>query len=304
MKNIIVKILRVLVVIGIAPLLMAPTVLKPKDVYERIEIEKYLVQEECDSYINDYRIILTSKYKQFKNYRDFRNHNYEDPIVIENDLYEIRPRFVFRNKATIELILIEEEFNDLIELDSYIVYYPKTVFDNKWLDELWDDENPEFPYKFNKPTYLYSNLSTEGLGQYKEQCAKKSERQRPKENHTVNDQILLNQMKELSGNGNRTISVKDTVKFALAGGALCKKYAEEVGGDVEAFSELNVLVVLTATELGYMEDFPALVRELRPIGSMLDVMLKKEHGSALKAYNDWCMRFYNSYQNGIKKAYE
>ena len=102
----------------------------------------------------------------------------------------------------------------------------------------------------------------------------------------------------------QSASMEDTIKLSIAGGGVCKVYAEEVGGDVEAFSELNIFALKAAEEMGYTDDFQGFTQEMKVMSSMLKTMLMDKYGSKVDAYNDWCIRFYNGFLNGIGRAYE
>lgn len=98
-------------------------------------------------------------------------------------------------------------------------------------------------------------------------------------------------------------SMRDTILISTAGGAMCKIYAEEVGGDVKAFSEMNTVVLKLAEKMGYLDDFQTYQAEVRQVKNILQDQLLQKHGSKLNIYNDWCIKFYNGFQNGIAKAY-
>lgn len=99
-------------------------------------------------------------------------------------------------------------------------------------------------------------------------------------------------------------SMKETLLLGSAGGMICKVYAEEVGGDVEAFSEMNIMSLQIAEKMGYTNDFQAYLADVSTLKSILQKQLLKTHGTKLNIYNNWCIRFYNGVQNGIKKAYK
>jgi hypothetical protein len=99
-------------------------------------------------------------------------------------------------------------------------------------------------------------------------------------------------------------SMEETIKFSLTGGSVCKVYAEEAGGDVEAFTELNLYIMQVAEKLGYTDDFQAFVSEIRLSNTILKTMLMEKYDTKADAYNDWCIRLYDGFQSGIAKAYE
>lgn len=99
-------------------------------------------------------------------------------------------------------------------------------------------------------------------------------------------------------------SMKETVLINSAGGAICKVYAEEVGGDVEAFSEMNIIILKLADKMGYTNDFLLYQENVANVKGILQKQLLKIHGSKLNVYNNWCIRFYHGFQNGIEKAYK
>lgn len=98
-------------------------------------------------------------------------------------------------------------------------------------------------------------------------------------------------------------SIKETIVVATVGGAICKNYAEEVDGDVEAFSDMNVAVMKLADKMGYIKDLNAYLSGVNKIKGVFEKQLLKKHGSKLNVYNDWCIKFYNSYQDGLAKTY-
>jgi hypothetical protein len=98
-------------------------------------------------------------------------------------------------------------------------------------------------------------------------------------------------------------TLKETVLITSAGGAICKIYAEEVGGDVEAFSDMNALIIKIAEKIGYLNDFQSYTADVSKAKSLLQNQLLQMHGSKLNVYNNWCIKFYNSTQNGLVKAY-
>lgn len=98
-------------------------------------------------------------------------------------------------------------------------------------------------------------------------------------------------------------SLKDTIIVSTAGGAICKIYAEEVGGDVEAFSNMNAGVMQIAEKMGYTNNMQSYISEVNKAKKVLQHLLLQKHGSKLNIYNDWCIKFYNGYQKGLAKAY-
>ena len=102
----------------------------------------------------------------------------------------------------------------------------------------------------------------------------------------------------------QSATMENTVKLATAGGALCKIYAEEVGGDVQAFIEMNTLTMQIAEKMGYTDNFQSYASEVNKIKTLLSDELLKQHDSKLSVYNDWCIRFYDGFQNGLAKAYK
>lgn len=98
-------------------------------------------------------------------------------------------------------------------------------------------------------------------------------------------------------------SMKDTILISNAGGAICKVYAEEVGGDVESFSNMNVQVMMIAEKMGYTSNLQSYLSDVSKAKRILQNQLLKMHGSKLNVYNNWCIKFYNGYQKGLAKAY-
>ena len=204
MKNFIPKILKGLTVVGLAPLLMAPTVIpSPYDytqrepVYERITLSQYDAREDCGLYTKDYRITISSKYKMFANYTSFPYQDYDHPIKIESELYEIIPRIKFKNKATVELIIDEENFKNLIELDGFTVYYPAALFDRGWIEKVWEKSYPSstLPFMFYKNMFFYSNLSTTGLDRFINECAEKTGMLQAEERKRIEEEKPINKLK-------------------------------------------------------------------------------------------------------------
>jgi len=102
----------------------------------------------------------------------------------------------------------------------------------------------------------------------------------------------------------QSATMEQTVKLSAAGGVLCKIYAEEVGGDVQAFSEMNTVTMQISEKMGYTANFQTYLSEVNKIKAVLNDQLLQKHGSKLNIYNDWCIRFYNGFQNGVAKAYK
>lgn len=98
-------------------------------------------------------------------------------------------------------------------------------------------------------------------------------------------------------------SVKETILISAAAGAICKIYAEEVGGNVEAFSNLNIQVMKIAEKMGYTNNFQSYLSEVSDMKRVLQNQLLKTHSSKLKVYNNWCIGLYDGYQKGLAKAY-
>lgn len=105
-------------------------------------------------------------------------------------------------------------------------------------------------------------------------------------------------------NSARAASLEETVKISASGSALCKIYAEEVGGSVQAFIEMNVVVMQIAEKLEYTENLQSYLSEINQMKAILHEMLVQKHGSNINIYNDWCFRFYKGYQNGLAKFYK
>lgn len=96
-------------------------------------------------------------------------------------------------------------------------------------------------------------------------------------------------------------TVEQTVKISLAGGALCMSYAEEVGGDVKIFQDLNAMVLLMADKLGYTKDLNIYLEEVRYLRDELGDQLLEVHKTKLRVYNNWCVRFYNGVVDQVQK---
>ncbi|MDT8338472.1 MAG: hypothetical protein RQ763_04660 [Sulfurimonas sp.] len=97
-------------------------------------------------------------------------------------------------------------------------------------------------------------------------------------------------------------SMKETALISSAGGAICKVYAEEIGGDAEAFSEMNILVLQIAEKMGYTSDFQSYQADVATLRNILQKKLLQMHGSKLNVYNNWCIKLYNGFQDGLVKA--
>ncbi|MDO8343228.1 MAG: hypothetical protein Q7T48_08535 [Cellvibrio sp.] len=96
--------------------------------------------------------------------------------------------------------------------------------------------------------------------------------------------------------------LEKTVKLGTAGLSLCLNYAEEVGGDVEAFKELNMTITEIAEKMHYTDDLPRYLDEIHTIKKFLHENIMKEHGTKLDGYNNWCIKFYTGIQNGLAKT--
>lgn len=96
--------------------------------------------------------------------------------------------------------------------------------------------------------------------------------------------------------------MEKTVKLGNAGLSLCLNYAEEVGGDVEAFKELNMAIAEIAEKMHYTDDLPRYLNEIHAIKKLLHEKIMKEHGTKLDGYNNWCIKFYTGIQNGLAKT--
>jgi len=96
-------------------------------------------------------------------------------------------------------------------------------------------------------------------------------------------------------------SMKETVYMGVAGSALCKLYAEKLGGSVEQFSQMNVMTLKISERLGYTDDMPKFLDEIKSMKKVFQHELIKIHGSELNIYNDWCIRFLNSFVDSYNK---
>lgn len=99
-------------------------------------------------------------------------------------------------------------------------------------------------------------------------------------------------------------SMKETILINNAGGGICKVCAEEVGGDVEAFSNMNAQIMKLAEKMGYTSNLQSYLSDVYKAQGILGKQLEKNYGSKLNIYNKWCIKFYNGYQNGLAKAYK
>lgn len=99
-------------------------------------------------------------------------------------------------------------------------------------------------------------------------------------------------------------SMEDTLVFGNATGAICKVYAEEVGGNSQAFADMNVNTMTLAKKFGYLNDIDSYLLKVSTVKDFLQKELLKQHGSHLNVYNNWCIRAYNGYVKGAAKAYD
>lgn len=99
-------------------------------------------------------------------------------------------------------------------------------------------------------------------------------------------------------------NLRETIFIFAAGGALCKIYAEEVGGDEEAFSNMNVVVFKIAEKMGYANNLQSYTTEVSEWKDALKIELLKKHDSKLNIYNNWCVKLHDSFVKGIAKAYQ
>ncbi|MEH6628765.1 MAG: hypothetical protein V7739_20175 [Motiliproteus sp.] len=106
-----------------------------------------------------------------------------------------------------------------------------------------------------------------------------------------------------ASNYSYSANLEQTIKTSAAGGSMCKVFAEQVGGDEQAFIEMNIIVMQLAEKMGYTKDLPSFVSEVNYIRDVLKHELIKRHGSMLNVYNDWCIRFYKGVKNGIASGY-
>lgn len=102
----------------------------------------------------------------------------------------------------------------------------------------------------------------------------------------------------------QSASLEQSVKISIAGGTMCKIYAEEVGGNVEAFLDMNLMAMQFAEKMGYTKNLQSFNSEVGMFKTALQEPLLQEHGSKVNVYNDWCIRFYKGFQKGIAKTYQ
>lgn len=144
-----------------------------------------------------YLIKLQSKYKMFANY------NFDsllgERIRISTDLHEISiNRANLNSRADIEIHLNGNEFDKLIQADSFFVYYPSYLFDKEWKKKLAEKhfrlntkkesdsyegsfyivQTPYVPIfslsqnEIDSRLLFFSHLSTDGLSQARSNCYK------------------------------------------------------------------------------------------------------------------------------------
>jgi hypothetical protein len=98
-------------------------------------------------------------------------------------------------------------------------------------------------------------------------------------------------------------TLEQTIKISAASGGLCIIYAEEVGGDVQAFSELNVAVMQIAEKMGYTNNLQSYLSDVHKVKKFMHDGLMKKYGSKLNIYNDWCIRVLSGFQNGLARSH-
>src|SRR3989339_1951673 len=98
-------------------------------------------------------------------------------------------------------------------------------------------------------------------------------------------------------------SMKDSMLVGAAGGLMCKVYAEEIGADVKAFSDMNAQLLQVADKLGYLNNLQSYLSEVDKLKHILKNQLLQKHNSNLNIYNNWCIPFYNGMQKGLAEAY-
>lgn len=108
----------------------------------------------------------------------------------------------------------------------------------------------------------------------------------------------------LASHTTKSATIEQSIKISLASGLLCKIYAEEVGGDVQAFSEMNILALQFSEEMGYTTNLQSFTSEVDKIKILLKKELQQRYSSKLNVYNDWCIRTYEGFQKGVAKAYK
>lgn len=162
---------------------------------EQIAISGYHVEHSCsyrgmsrnptyNSVQEEYIINLQSKYSMFANYN-----NYQDGLIISTALHDVRPSYVkFHSRAGVQIHLDGPDFDKLIQANGFSVYYPSSVFDEKWKRKLADnsaksnsgsndgDDSRIFidvsaPIPLPPASLLFfSDLSSVGLDQFRKSC--------------------------------------------------------------------------------------------------------------------------------------
>lgn len=97
-------------------------------------------------------------------------------------------------------------------------------------------------------------------------------------------------------------SLHDLVITSFAGSQICKAYAVKVGGDAKIFSEMNMNILKIADKMEYTKDMQSFESDVVVVKNILQKQLSLKYGSKLNIYNDFCVKFYNGYVNGIAKA--
>ncbi len=98
-------------------------------------------------------------------------------------------------------------------------------------------------------------------------------------------------------------SLEQTIKISAASGGLCIIYADEIGGDVQAFSDLNVLTMQIAEKMGYTNNLQSYLLDIHKVQKIMHANLMEKYGSKLNVYNEWCIRFYDGVKNGMGRLY-
>lgn len=97
-------------------------------------------------------------------------------------------------------------------------------------------------------------------------------------------------------------SLKETIIGSSVAGAICTTYAEEVGGDVEAFSEMNAFTLKIAEKLGYANDIHDYLANIHRLKKTIEKRLLKIHHTKVNVYNNYCIKVYNGFQKGLAKS--
>lgn len=97
-------------------------------------------------------------------------------------------------------------------------------------------------------------------------------------------------------------SMKETVVVGHASALMCRNYAIAVGGDVEKFADLVVMVLKISETMGYTEDFQSYSSGINILKEELQKQLLQKYGSKKRVYNEWCVEYYSKFSESYNKG--